>query len=109
MSIFSVPPARTFSIVLLLVATILFTVVATVSVQSPRFYADDPISRVPESQNAQIAVPFNPSQLYELVYNLFVNPSYKPSGLRAQNINTIDEVPDSSWFTNRIGHSPISL
>jgi hypothetical protein len=27
----------------------------------------------------------------------------KPSNLRAQNINTIDEVPDSSWFTNRVG------
>ena len=41
--------------------------------------------------------------LYEMTYNLFVQPGYKPSGLRAQNLNTIDEVPDSSWFTNRIG------
>ena len=41
--------------------------------------------------------------MYEMTYNLFVTPGYKPSGLRAKNINTIDEVPDSSWFTNRIG------
>jgi hypothetical protein len=41
--------------------------------------------------------------MYELVYNLFVTAGYKATGLRAQNINTIDEVPDSSWFTNRIG------
>ena len=27
----------------------------------------------------------------------------EPSNTRARNINTIDEVPDSSWFTNRIG------
>ena len=33
---------------------------------------------------------------------------HKPSGLRAKNINTIDEVPDSSWFTNRIGTRPIT-
>ena len=28
--------------------------------------------------------------------------------MRAQNINTIDEVPDSSWFTNRIGTAPLT-
>ena len=46
--------------------------------------------------------------MYELLYNLFVTAGYKPSGLRAKNINTIDEVPDSSWFTNRIGTRPIT-
>ena len=44
--------------------------------------------------------------LYEMTYNLFVQPGYKPSGRRAQNVNTIDEVPDSGWFTNRIGTRP---
>ena len=29
--------------------------------------------------------------------------------MRAKNLNTIDEVPDSSWFTNRIGTTPISV
>jgi hypothetical protein len=28
---------------------------------------------------------------------------------RAGNVNSIDEVPDSSWFTNRIGSRPMSL
>jgi hypothetical protein len=46
--------------------------------------------------------------MYELMYNLFVTSGYEPSGLRAKNINTIDEVPDSSWFTNRIGTRPIT-
>ncbi len=75
----------------------------SVSTQSPRFYPDDPIAREPESQDASKAASYDPSQMYELVYNLFVTSGYKPSGLRAKNINTIDEVPDSSWFTNRIG------
>ena len=45
------------------------------------------------------------SDLYEMFYNLFVTAGYTPTGSRAKNINTIDEVPDSSWFTNRIGTS----
>ena len=43
-----------------------------------------------------------------MTYNLFVTADHKPSGLRAKNINTIDEVPDSNWFTNRIGTTPIT-
>jgi hypothetical protein len=78
------------------------------SMQGPRFYPDDPIAREPESQDASKAEPYDQSQMYELVYNLFVTSDYKPSGLRAKNINTIDEVPDSSWFTNRIGTRPIT-
>src|SRR4029077_16312798 len=47
--------------------------------------------------------------LYEMVYNLFVQPGYTPSGARAQDINTIDEVPDSSWFTNRITAQALTI
>ena len=36
------------------------------------------------------------------------SPAQTPSGRRAQNINTIDEVPDSSWFTNRIGTTRVT-
>jgi hypothetical protein len=78
------------------------------STQSPRFYPDDPIAREPESQDASKAAPFDQSQMYELVFNLFVNSNHQASGLRAQNLNSIDEVPDSSWFTNRIGTRTIT-
>ncbi len=74
-----------------------------VGTQTPRFYPDDPITREPESQDASKTAEYEQSEMYELLYNLFVTSGYKPTGLRAQNINTIDEVPDSSWFTNRIG------
>src|SRR5262245_10148117 len=79
------------------------------STQSPRFYPDDPIAREPESQDASKAAPYDQSELYDLSYNLFVNSGHKASGLRAQNLNTIDEVPDSSWFTNRIGTRPMTI
>jgi hypothetical protein len=76
---------------------------------APRFYPDDPIAREPESQDASKAKVYDIEQMYEMVRNLFVTPDYKPSGARAENINTIDEVPDSSWFTNRVGSKPITI
>jgi hypothetical protein len=80
-----------------------------VSTSTPRFYPDDPIAREPESQDASQAARSDMGDLYEMANNLFANPGYQPSGRRAQNLNTIDEVPDSSWFTNRIGARPLSI
>jgi hypothetical protein len=76
---------------------------ATVSTQGVRFYDDDPIAREPESRDASAAGPSDIKLFYEYAYNLFAVSRHVPSKTRAQNINTIDEVPDSSWFTNRIG------
>ena len=74
-----------------------------VSANGPRFYSDDPIEREVDTQDASGAQPAGIGLFYEISYNLFVTSRYTPSKTRAQNINTIDEVPDSSWFTNRIG------
>ena len=75
---------------------------APASTTPPRFYDDDPITREPEPRDASGAQPWKVGLLYDLSYNLFVVQRSKPSGVRAQNINTIGEVPDSSWFTNRL-------
>ena len=75
----------------------------------PYFYPDDPITRAPEPQDASAAAFNQQDMLYELTYNSFALPGRKPSGLRARNINTIDEVPDSSWFTNRVGMRPLTI
>ena len=45
--------------------------------------------------------PWDVGLFYDLTVNLFVTAGRTPSNTRAQNVNTIDEVPDSSWFTNR--------
>ncbi len=79
-----------------------------VSSQAPRFYSDDPIAREPASRDASSAQPWDIGLMYEVATNLFVTANYKPSNTRAGNINTIDEVPDSSWFTNRIGSAEVS-
>jgi hypothetical protein len=94
--------------IILLTAALGALAVTTVSTKEPRFYQDDPIARVPESADASGAQPIDISLFYEISYNLFATSRYIPSGLRARNINTIDEVPDSSWFTNRIGTTELS-
>jgi len=82
--------------------------VAVATTAGPRFYNDDPIAREPESRSAAGAKPLEIALFFEYGYNLFVTARRKPSDIRAGNINTIDEVPDSSWFTNRIGSQPIT-
>ena len=103
----SASPLHHARLLILLVAA-LGVFAGVVSTKGPRFYPDDPIAREPESQDASKAQRYEIGSLYEMSYNLFVTSGYKPSGLRAQNINTIDEVPDSSWFTNRIGSIPVT-
>ena len=84
-------------------------IAGSLSATGPRFYPDDPIVREPAPQDAGGAAPSYLDLMYELSYNLFALPRHKPSGVRAQNINTIDEVPDSSWFTNRIGTTALTI
>jgi hypothetical protein len=76
---------------------------------TPRFFPDDPLQREPESQDAGKVESWDIDLAVDLATNLFGRPGDKASRVRAQNVNTIDEVPDSSWFTNRIGAVPVSI
>ena len=67
-----------------------------------KFYRDDPLWRDPETQDASVAKPIDVSEQYDFIENTFLDAGDK-DGRRAINLNTVDEVPDSSWFTNRIG------
>src|SRR5262245_22705010 len=93
----------------LIVVAAVWALGSTAAMTSPHFYADDPIAREPESQDASRAARADMGDLYEMVINLFDHPRYTPSGLRAQDVNTVDEVPDSNWFTNRIGARTLSI
>ena len=74
-----------------------------------RFLADDPLSREPDTQDASRVEPWDIDLSYDLAHAYTVTSRRKPRGIRALNVNSIDEVPDSSWFTNRIGSRPVSL
>ena len=83
-------------------AAALTIVTATVSGQRPAFYNDDPITRVVDTQDASKVQPKSVNLVYDEGRNLFGNPGDPNMNRRAMSINTIDEVPDSNWFTNRI-------
>jgi len=68
----------------------------------PRFYSDDPIARVLDTQDASKVQARELSLTYDALTNLFGKPG-RQTVERAASVNTIDEVPDSSWFTNRLG------
>lgn len=79
-----------------------------VSSQSPAFYPDDPIASDDDmSLDASKALPIEDSNLYDFAGNTFANPGIRHD-VRALNVNTIGEVPDSSWFVNRIGQRTLS-
>ena len=67
---------------------------------APRFYSDDPLATDQESQDAAKVQALKVSDQYDLVENSFLGAG-EEIDVRAGNVNTIDEVPDSSWFTNR--------
>jgi hypothetical protein len=81
----------------------------TVSGQRPKFYSDDPIARVEDTRDASSVRPKSVNLIYDAASNLFGDRGDPDMNRRSLSINTIDEVPDSSWFTNRIvGGTPMS-
>jgi hypothetical protein len=76
--------------------------VQTVGAQRVKFYSDDPLQREPETQDATKVAEWEIGLSPDLLENLFSVRGDTRTNIKAQNINTIDEVPDSSWFTNRI-------
>lgn len=71
------------------------------SAASPRFFDDDPIWQERDTQDASGMKPLEVDLIVDLTTNL-VGPRSVEAG-RARNVNTVDEVPDSSWYTNRAG------
>lgn len=70
---------------------------------APKFYPDDPILVDDDSAfDASKAGEVELSENYDFLLNTFAPPG-EQTPIRALNVNTVDEVPDSSWFTNRLG------
>jgi hypothetical protein len=77
------------------------------SAAAPRFFDDDPIWVERDTENAAGIKPLEVALVTDLAYNLIVG-SAPSAPVRARNVNSVDEVPDSSWFTNRVGHLPLT-
>jgi len=95
------------------VALALLTAAAVVTssdlgAQRQRFFSDDPLLRDPETQDASKVEEWEIGLTPDLLLNLFSQPGDRASNVRAQNVNTADEVPDSGWFTNRVYATPLT-
>ena len=68
---------------------------------SRRFYPDDPRWQDDDRRDTPPVAKQQLSATYDLLENTYASPA-KSRG-PAMNVNTLGEVPDSSWFTNRLG------
>ena len=73
------------------------------SAATSKFFDDDPIWVERDTQDASAMKPFETSLFVDITSNAIRRTSTLMP-VRAQNLNSVDEVPDSSWFTNRAGH-----
>jgi len=76
---------------------------------SPKFFPDDPVALEPDTADASGVQPVEIDVEYDTLENLFSRPGDAVTDVRAQNINTVDEVPDSSWYTNRAHPTPVEV
>src|SRR5204863_8226106 len=68
---------------------------------SRRFYPDDPLWSDDDMRNIAPVAKDDLSKSYDFVHNPFSKRITMPAP--SVNVNTLGEVPDSSWFTNRLG------
>ena len=62
---------------------------------------------------APMPAEYEASELWDTMENIFFGPLARllrvNTASEASNVNAVDEVPDSSWFTNRIGKADMSI
>jgi hypothetical protein len=97
------PILRASAVVIVGLVIAAATISSDVAGAGAKFYRDDPIAVEPDSQDASNVQPWTIDLATDLTYNLFFNPGDRVANVGARNVNTIDEVPDSNWFTNRLG------
>ncbi len=93
---------RTFRIAFLVGWVIAAGATSGRALQNPKFFPDDPIWEDPDRE-ISIAQPTarNLSKTVDLFAKSFSSPV--AGSVQAVNVNTLGDVPDSAWFTNRMG------
>src|SRR5215208_7034672 len=103
-------PMTRLSLKQAVVAVVAFNAAAYTAVGSAatsKFFNDDPVWVERDSQDASGMKPLEVDLGVDLIYN-FVAGRSTAASVRAKNLNTVEEVPDSSWFTNRAGHRSLT-
>ncbi len=74
-----------------------------VRVATPVYYPDDPIAADDDTVlDASKVAEVEDANSYDFLINTVAAPGERRD-VRALNVNTVDQVPDSSWFRNRAG------
>jgi hypothetical protein len=78
-----------------------------------KFYPDDPLMKEPPPLPVGKLKKRGINDYFDFFQNTFFKPDKEELKHRprtpSQAVNTLDEVPDSAWFTNRIGSRPMPL
>lgn len=79
----------------------------------PKFYGDDPLWQTPPPVPVTTIKSRKLSDYYDFFeYTLFHPGDWAPKSAEpvpSQGINTVDEVPDSAWYTNRHARHPMTM
>ena len=82
---------------------------ATGSGAGRKFYDDDPVWRDDDTvEDASAVQPWVVPDEFIAYESILRDPGDQTLNVRAQNVNTVDEVPDSSWYTNRVGSRAVA-
>jgi hypothetical protein len=91
-----------------LLAVLVAAGTAAGAADGPRFLPDDPLRVDPDDLPVAKPAEVTLSTSYDVIEHTFL---HRPDGPPppAANVNTLGEVPDSSWFTNRLGARPMTV
>ena len=92
-------------------ALLVLLVCCSFQLHARKVYDDDPMTKEPPPRDVRQALIRKLSDYYDFFHHTFATPGERHAGMRlipAQNVNTLGEVPDSSWYTNRHYASPMS-
>jgi hypothetical protein len=75
-----------------------------------KFHSDDPLEQDPDLNPVPMPKERKLSQIYDLIENTWILRPKKDEEIpAAQNTNTLGEVPDSSWYNNRMSRQIMSI
>jgi len=94
------------SAVTVVIAALAFAAIG--SAATSKFFDDDPIWVERDTQDASSMKPFETSLFVDMASSA-IRRTTTQAPVRAENLNSVDEVPDSSWFTNRAGHRALTV
>ena len=89
--------------------------VPSVGGETPKkFYSDDPLLCEPAPRPVKAVAKRDVDDIYDFFWNSFATPARARKDLRqgarpALDVNTLGEVPDSAWYTNRHFHRRMSI